>query len=267
MSKLAKKVKAKSWIPSLLVLGIIVISLAGYFGLAIAQDRQDEESFRDATIERTSQIASANLLAEGDEVSFGSSGLTTTGTPELYGGFTSINIEEELRFGDANTKTDEGISEWLVVIDFEDGTTTPVVFQNTYGETIFIREIGLQVLGKATSTVKIGVTTSTENVIASDDQDFLNEDAGTMTLMRGLGNAFGADGSTTATGTMFWFTRFPGTNTGVSASELPIALEPDVNFLVHATSSNGTNVDSNYGITGSDNTFDGELYLKLERVD
>jgi len=57
-----KKAKALRWIPGLLVLGIAVISIAGFFGVTLAVI-----SFRDATIERTSQINSEKMMAEEEQ--------------------------------------------------------------------------------------------------------------------------------------------------------------------------------------------------------
>ena len=246
-----------------LIIAIVVVGITNY---AIAQPSFTTDStFRGEVIKETSQIAANNLLAEGNpfvagEMLFGSSGLVTTGTPELYGGFTSINISEELRFGDNDPKTGEGYSQWLVVKDCTDATTTLMSFQNKYGENIYIRDMWVDLLGKATSTVRFAVSTTTSAFYARDDFTLLLGDA-VGTLMKSMGS-LGQDDGLAATGTRVFMGDFKGTNTSVG-NHTPILWKPDVYIVAMATT---TDV-GNWQINNAANTLDCEIYIKLERFD
>lgn len=199
------------------------------------------------------------------DATFGSRGITSTVTPEIFTDLNELSVRECYRIGDEGLVDAESYTRCLIVQDFTDATITPIVLGNPFDidDTVYIRELWLESLGKATSTVRLAVTTSTAAFISGDDLTILDEDAGTATLMRTFGNAWGADNGAVATGTNFFLTHYAGTDTNVASSQLPIEWANDVNILVFATSTGDSN---SYPITGSDNTFDGELYLLVDIV-
>ena len=241
-----------------LVIGLIGFAVIafGLVGLVLAYGENIVNNFYGDT--QVNQASEAPPLS-GDIL--GSTGLTTTGTPSLYSGFTSINLTEELRFGDDTDFMTEGISIWTRVVDFTDATISPVVIQNKYGETVYITELGLQILGKATSTVSTIIATSTTGVIIQDGTTEHGDGEAATLFSDKLLNAFGAEGGSYATGTLLWLKHYPGT---AGIVNLPLEWKPDIYLVVSATSSD---IDGSWSIIGSDNTFDGELYLELKRID
>jgi len=241
----------------MLVLGIVfcLISITGFV--------YSKVSFRDQVADETSDKMVKELLSEDSEdISFGSSGEIATTTNSNFSRLDSLNLTGNLRLGEA-TNFAEGLRTWAVVKDFTDATITPVAFQNTYGEDVAIRDLWLTNSGKATTTIRLCVTTSTASFLAGDNVSYLNADAGSCTLMRTFGNAWGADTGAVPTSTDFWLTNYAGTNTFVANAKLPVILKPDQYILVFATSS-ASDFSGNYGIVGSGNTFDGELGVILQ---
>ena len=241
---------------------IIIVTIVGIFNYVNAQ-----LSFRQEVINKTAELNSQKLLEEslkyGKEF-FGSSGVTETTTPGLFSGFDSINATGEIRQGD-NSFIDEGIAQFVRIVDFTDATITAVAIKNSYGEDIYIRDLAVQNSGKVTTTVRFIVTTSTSAFIASNDDATIN--AATLMNISTAQNAFGATatGGSFATSSILNFLQFQGSDTGVINSELPILWKPDIYILVFATSTGA--MGENWAITNSSNAFNGELYLKLERYD
>ena len=167
----------------------------------------------------------------------------------------------------AMVNSDITMTEFYEVIEFEDATITPVVYDVT--ENFYLTDMWLENSGKATTSVRICVSTTTATFVAQDDYTYLTDDAGTCTLMRTLGNAFGADGATsigyTATSSPFFWTTYPGTDTGLvlATQKLPIWIASSTNILVYATSSSASGDGAgNYGIVGANNTFAGKLHFR-----
>ena len=251
---------AKKIYAGLLVL-IIIVTAVGVFTYVSAQ-----LSFRQEVINKTAELNSQKLLEEsfGSEISLGSSGVTETTTPGLLSGFSGINVTGEIRQGD-DSFTEEGVAQFRRVVDFTDATITTVAIKNSYGENIYIRDLAVQNSGKVTTTVRFIVTTSTAAFIANNDDATIN--AATLMNISTAENAFGATatGGSFATSSILNFLQFPGSNTGVTNSELPILWPIDSYILVFATSTGA--FGENWAITNASNAFDGELYLLLERYD
>jgi hypothetical protein len=156
---------------------------------------------------------------------------------------------------------DNSVDTFLTIIDFTDATNTVAVFNpdslgiNDY----YLLDVWVENTGKATSTVKLAVTTTTAEVIAKDDLTVLTED-NMGRLIDGLGNAFGADGATfsseTATSSAFSLLHYPGTDTRVGAGKLSFLMNSTTNIIVFATSTNDG------AILSPGNTFDGKLYIR-----
>jgi hypothetical protein len=171
-----------------------------------------------------------------------------------------VTFYDTVGYGDGRNTVDT----FHLIKSFVDATNTVVVFNpDTEGfNDFYLQDLWLENTGKATSTaVRICVTTSTAVTIAKDDATFLTEDAGVCTLMRTLGNAFGADGATfdslTATSSAFHIGVYPGTNTQVINNDFGILINSTTNILVYATSTG----DDSAGIKLTGNTFDGKLHI------
>ena len=177
-------------------------------------------------------------------------------SPDIYN---AVTFYDDVNLGDGRNRQDI----FHKIISFTDATTTAVVFNpDDEGINNFIlTDVWLENSGKATSTVRICVTTSTAEVIARDDNTYLVDDAGQCTLMRTLGNAFGNDGADigteTATSSLFSILKYPGTNTFIAAQKVSEYIASTTNILVFATSTG----DNNYPIEGTGNTFDGKLHI------
>lgn len=172
--------------------------------------------------------------------------------------YTPVNFFDKVGFGDDRRRTDY----FYKALKFTDATSTPVSFsanENGYND-FYLVDLWLENTGKATTTTRICVTTSTSAYLNPTTVDYLDGDAGTCTLMRTLGNAFGADGAAyngkTATSSQFSIGHYPGTDTRVAANKLNFLMSSTTKILVFATSSSGDT-----GITYSANTFDGVLHL------
>ena len=171
----------------------------------------------------------------------------------------SITVAGDFILADATNKTEY----FYEVIDFTDATNTVAVFDpNSLGyNDFYLEDIWIENTGKSTSTVRIAVTTSTVDVIAADDVTILNADTGAATLMRTLGNAFGADGATfdadTATSSAFSLRQYPGTETRLSAgtNAYPFLMNSTTNIIVFATSTDDG------AILSTGNTFDGKIHI------
>ncbi len=157
-----------------------------------------------------------------------------------------------------------GMTEFYEVVNFTDATITPATFRLS-SSNWYLVDAWLQNTGKATTTVRIGLTTSTETFLSGDNVAYLDADAGSMTLMRTLSNAFGADGATaigeTATNSKFFLSQYVGTNTLVANQKMPVYMASTTNLVVFATSTASDGL-GNYGIIGSGNTFDGKLHVR-----
>jgi hypothetical protein len=246
-----------------LVIGLIGFAVIAFsaVGLVSAYNSNVVKNFYD-----NSQNIEAPVADSGD-IALGSSGITSTSTPDKITAWYSGVFSDVLWLG--NWENTEGIGTFQVVKNFTDATITPIVYRNTYGESIYIRELSLKILGHSTTTARICVTTSTSAFISGDDASYLTENAGTCTLMRGakLGTYFTSGGN--ATGTQAFLLQNAGTNTYVATQLLPIEWKPDEYILVYATSSSAADAsitNGNYGIIGSTNIFDGKLYATLERI-
>ena len=173
--------------------------------------------------------------------------------------YTPVTFYDKVGYGEGNNRVDT----FHLVRTFTDATITPVVFnpdKEGFND-FYLTDMWLENTSKATSaTVRICVTTSTALSIAIDDFAYLVDDAGTCTLMRTLGNSFGADGSTfdsdTATSSAFHIGLYPGTNTQVINNDWGIKINSTTNILVYATSS-----EDNVGILLPANTFGGKLHI------
>ncbi len=208
----------------------------------------------------------AQQPAPADEISLG--GAVHNALESFDGGIaangkTVINSDgSEITFWDNGV----GVTEFYAVVNFEDATITPATFRLAESNW-YLQDAWLENTGKATTTVRIGLTTSTETFLSGDNTAYLNADAGTMTLMRTLGNAFGADGASiigaTATSSKFFLSWYPGTETSLALAtqKMPIYIASSTNLVVFATSTASDGL-GNYGIVGTNNTFDGKLHVR-----
>ena len=250
-----------------LVGGLIALCLATILGLTAIS--YASVNFWQVVAENYGQALADKTEVPNIESMVGSSGLTATSTVEKITNWYSGTFSEVIWLG--NWENTEALGEFVVVKDFTDATITPLVISRPAGETIYIEDIGLQANGKSTTTPRLCLTTSTLAFLSGDNASYLTENAGDCTLMRGseLSNLFSA--TTTkeyATGTVAWLLRNPGTDTNVASQKLPIEWG-DWNIFLFATTSSSTAPaiqSGNYGIIGSENTFDGEIYLKLRVV-
>lgn len=174
--------------------------------------------------------------------------------------YTPVTFYDKVGYGEGRNRMDT----FHLIKSFADATNTAVVFNpdaEGYND-FYLDGLWLENSGKATSTnVRICVTTSTALSIAKDDSAYLTEDAGSCTLMRTLGNVFGADGaafdSMTATSSFFSAGVYPGSNTQVINNDWGILINSTTNILVYATSTG----DDSAGIKLPGNTFDGKLHI------
>jgi len=157
--------------------------------------------------------------------------------------YSEMTLYDKFNLGDDKNKTEH----FYEVIDFTTATYTQAIFDPNGGfpqyNDFYLVDLWIENTSKATSSVRLGVTTSTATVIASDDATILSEDAGASTLMDGLGNAFGADGAAqdgaTATSSMFYLRQYPGSDTRLAAgtNEFPFLINSTTNIMVYATTS------------------------------
>ena len=175
-----------------------------------------------------------------------------------------VTFYDTVGFGDGRNRFDT----FTKVISFADATTTAVFWKakDDGFNDFYLKDLWIENTGKATSTVRICVSTTTDTAIARDATAYLDADAGTCTLMRTLGNAFGPDGATylgeTATSSQFHMFHYPGTDTRIAAFKSDIVIASTTKIFVFATSSEASMATTgSYPITGSGNTFDGKLYI------
>ena len=151
------------------------------------------------------------------------------------------------------------------VIDFTDATITPALFDpNALGyDDFYLMDLWVENTGKATTSIRMAVVTTTETFISGDDITTLTDDAGAAALLKTLGNAFGADGATfdseTATSSAFSLLNYPGDETRVADGTMNLLINSTTNIAVFATSSDFDG--GNFGILGTGNTFDGKLHI------
>mgnify|MGYP000896834305 CR=1 FL=1 len=248
-----KELKNKLWKPAL----VVIVSLFVVAGVGFAANNGLEIPVKILLSYELANVAPVDSLA------------AYIASPST---FTDVHITNDLVVDELVTlnKIDgdmtlvdgsNSVGTFLTIIDFTDATNTVAVFNpdslglNDY----YLLDVWVENTGKATSTVRLAVTTTTAEVIAKDDLTVLTED-NMGRLIDGLGNAFGADGATfsseTATSSAFSLLHYPGTDTRVAAGKLSFLMNSTTNIIVFATSTNDG------AILSTGNTFDGKLYIR-----
>ena len=171
-----------------------------------------------------------------------------------------ITFWDKINLGDGRNMTEHFYKE----ISFTDNTTTPVIWSSDddgYND-FYLVDLWIENSSKATSSLRICVSTTTAGTLfGDDDATLLTDDNGTCTLLKTLSNAFGADGaaydSETATSSIFGILQYPGTDNRIVVQTLGFLINSTTDIFVRATST-GTTYDA--GLMGDDE-FDGTLHI------
>ena len=280
MYKNEKVKRLFSWLKAntKLIIGVACVALLlGNFVVAQTSDGD----FWDNTSKYLAEMLASDMQAPDDEGMLGAKVTDSTyldsERPARVTPQENVWIEQDLEVGEKTylngdiTLTDSSnkTEYFYKVIDFTDNTTTPVIWSaNDDGyDDFYLMDMWIENTGKATSTPRVCVSTTTAGtVFAQDDNTLLINDAGACTLGRTFGDAFGADGAAfdglTATSSMFSIYEYPGTDTRVANRINGFLINSTTDIFVRATSS----IDYITGLIGSD-TFDGKLHIRGRESD
>jgi len=164
-----------------------------------------------------------------------------------------VTFYNKFGYGEGRNKTEY----FYKAISFADNTTTPVIWNSKDDgfNDFYLVDMWLENSGKATSSLRICVSTTTNGTLfGNNDATLLTDDAGACTLIRTLSNAFGADGATydsnTATSSMFSIRQYPGTDTRIAANKLEgFVINSTTDIFVRVTSTDAT---YDAGLMGAD---------------
>lgn len=239
---------------------IVLVAIFGIGGLLYAYSASHSVNISNGGVynyyeasEAIVELQPTEPIEESDEVTFGA----------FPGGdiYQPVTFWETISLGSGKNDS----TYFYKSITFANNTNTAAVFNPDFEgyNDFYLIDLWLENTSKSTSTVRIAVTTSTEEFYDKDDNDFWNhlvdDAAPTSTLMRTLGNAFGADGaaynSETATGSQYHILNYPGSDSKVIANKLNFLINSTTNILVFASSTNDG------AILSTGNTFGGKLHI------
>lgn len=175
--------------------------------------------------------------------------------------YTPVTFYDKVGIGEGRQSTNY----FVKAIKFTDATITPVLFNpDAEGyQDFYLVDAWLEIDGKATTTARVAVSTTTATVMTQETiRPLLTAGASTATLGAFLSNEFGADGALvgteTATSSQLSIFSYPGTNTRINNRTYP-KIPSTTNIVVVATTSDY--LVGGYGINGANETFDGTLYI------
>ena len=182
----------------------------------------------------------------------------------------SISIHDRLRFGDDPLVNNNSVTKKFLFKDFADATTTIFAIENQEGKNIYVQRIGLELTGLATTTMQFFVGTSSVDHVTPDDATIAaiaNPGAGNAAdYLTGLmDDVLVTDLSALdATGTILLsdVVEYAPVDLGHGTRIEGVPVSPGSFILGYASTTDPDGAQTNYGISGTDNLFDGKVYIE-----